>query len=331
MIDAHHPPLDIIIKQNSEMDTNITDIEVVIENLNFFHANYDLLNDYFENINWDFLCSCGRDIDLAIEMFYSVIYAAVDMFVPLKTKSILKYPSYFSKDTIKLISNKNTAFNRYKKTKLVSDETAYKRLRKCSKASISADYDRFLENTQVNILSNVKSLWSYIRSKRDVVGYPREMRYGDVISTSTQDTANLFSAFFQSVYVQYNDVHFDSMVAPILSDVNLYKIPVNSDIVFRKLIDLDVNKGAGPDMLPPVFFFRCSPTLAVPLSYIYSLSLNTGVFPTLWKFANITALFKTGNRNNVANYRPISGLNCAAKILEKIVTEVIFNTFKSKI
>ena len=156
------------------------------------------------------------------------------------------------------------------------------------------------------------------------------MKYNGVTATNPKELANLFSAYFRSVYIQPDNIQYDSRV-PIHNDINVCNVFVDSNIVFNILIDLDVNKGAGPDMIPPVFLCNCSPTLAVPLSYIYNLSLSTGVFPATWKFANITALFKNGSRNEVSNYRPISGLSCAAKVLEKIVTKVVFDSFHSGI
>ena len=49
------------------------------------------------------------------------------------------------------------------------------------------------------------------------------------------------------------------------------------------------------------------------------MSLNSGVFPTRLEYSIITPLHKKGNKNNVANYRPISILTSFSKIFEKII------------
>ena len=69
-------------------------------------------------------------------------------------------------------------------------------LRKDSKTSINVDYDKFINSTLYNIMRNVKSLWSYVRSKRDVRGYPRVMTYGDSSADCLVDIANLFASYF---------------------------------------------------------------------------------------------------------------------------------------
>ena len=45
----------------------------------------------------------------------------------------------------------------------------------------------------------------------------------------------------------------------------------------------------------------------------------SGIFPTRLKYATIKPVFKNGDKNNVANYRPISILPSFSKILERII------------
>jgi hypothetical protein len=61
--------------------------------------------------------------------------------------------------------------------------------------------------------------------------------------------------------------------------------------------------------------------IAKPLSYIFNLSLQTGVFPQMLKQCRVIPIYKAGNRLDVDNYRPISLLSSISKILEKIVSE----------
>ena len=42
-------------------------------------------------------------------------------------------------------------------------------------------------------------------------------------------------------------------------------------------------------------------------------------FPTFFKFANVTPVFKQGSRNQKDNYRPISILPIISKIFEKLI------------
>ncbi len=59
--------------------------------------------------------------------------------------------------------------------------------------------------------------------------------------------------------------------------------------------------------------------IAFYLTCIINTSIVTGVFPTSWKHALVVPLFKSGDSNDMNNYRPISLLPIVSKILEKIV------------
>ena len=55
-----------------------------------------------------------------------------------------------------------------------------------------------------------------------------------------------------------------------------------------------------------------------PLRYIFSNSLAQGIFLEEIKIAQITPIYKGGDKENVVNYRLISALSCFSKILERI-------------
>ena len=55
------------------------------------------------------------------------------------------------------------------------------------------------------------------------------------------------------------------------------------------------------------FMLKCARTeLLKPLFHIFNMSLNTACFPSLWKNARVTALFKGGSGEDLGNYHPIS-------------------------
>jgi hypothetical protein len=62
-----------------------------------------------------------------------------------------------------------------------------------------------------------------------------------------------------------------------------------------------------------------APFISSPLSYICNKSMLSGTFPTRLKYAIVKPLFKKGNKEKVANYRPISLLTSFSKVFEKII------------
>ena len=47
--------------------------------------------------------------------------------------------------------------------------------------------------------------------------------------------------------------------------------------------------------------------------------INTGVFPSSWKIAKITRVYKSGSVNEIENHRPVSILSDVSKVMEKKV------------
>ena len=61
-----------------------------------------------------------------------------------------------------------------------------------------------------------------------------------------------------------------------------------------------------------------SSTIAGPLTYIFNLSFSIGTFPNLFKKSKVIPIYKSGNRNDFNNYRPICLNIQFSKILEKL-------------
>ena len=65
--------------------------------------------------------------------------------------------------------------------------------------------------------------------------------------------------------------------------------------------------------------------VAPSLTCIFNQSLLTGIYPSDWKLAKVTPIFKTGSKTDLNNYRPISVIPVVAKIFEKIIYGQLYN------
>ena len=65
------------------------------------------------------------------------------------------------------------------------------------------------------------------------------------------------------------------------------------------------------------------------MQIIYSQSLEQATLPQDWLSANITPVFKKGNRSIAVNYRPISLTSVLCKVMEHVVFHHIMSYFTS--
>jgi len=72
------------------------------------------------------------------------------------------------------------------------------------------------------------------------------------------------------------------------------------------IIGSSENSTPGPDGVQPRLVKRCVGVLAPILTRIFNESVQSGVYPDLWKVSNVTPLYKSGDVADVDNYRPIS-------------------------
>ena len=55
------------------------------------------------------------------------------------------------------------------------------------------------------------------------------------------------------------------------------------------------------------------------ISNLLNRIFHTGVYPRIWKVAHVTPIFKSDDKSNKTNYRPISLLPTLSKICEAII------------
>ena len=87
--------------------------------------------------------------------------------------------------------------------------------------------------------------------------------------------------------------------------------------VMEYLSSMKNKNSAGLDGFTNKIIRICAPYIADTLTFIYNLCLSQNVFPLAFKHAKVVPLYKSGDREDVNNYRPISLLSSLSKPLER--------------
>ena len=90
------------------------------------------------------------------------------------------------------------------------------------------------------------------------------------------------------------------------------------DVVFNLLRNIDEKKATGK-------LLKMAASIGTPsLTAIFTKSIITGIYPTEWKMARVTPVFKKVEKSDLNNYRPISVIPVVSKVYEKNVYDQLY-------
>ena len=108
--------------------------------------------------------------------------------------------------------------------------------------------------------------------------------------------------------------------------------PVTENTVFKAIMEMKYSNATDLDGISANILKKSVNFIVYSLSFLVSLSLESDIFPSIYRTAKVISLFKKGNKSNIANDRPISLLYPVSKILEKnLFKQLIFFISKHNI
>ena len=99
--------------------------------------------------------------------------------------------------------------------------------------------------------------------------------------------------------------------------------------VTKYLKELKRKKSDGIDGIPACLLKDCACEVAKPLAHVINISLETSIIPSDFKIGKVIPIYKNGVKTMLDNYRPITILPIASKILEKCVYNQLINYLES--
>ena len=107
--------------------------------------------------------------------------------------------------------------------------------------------------------------------------------------------------------------------------MNKFKLnPFDVQFTLKQLSQLKTNKAIGLDRISARLLKDSASLIADSLTLLFNRSLDSGNFPSLWTCSEVSALFKSGDRCDPNNYRPISVLRTISKILDRGVRMQVY-------
>lgn len=279
---------------------------------NFGNLNLENLRNDASSIDWAPLLN-SDSIDDKITTFNSILLKLYDVHAPLKPIKLKHLPAPWLTSDIKLIMHKkDTAKAKYKSRPSDVNKTRYLEARNhCNR--VCRDTQRRHISKSVDNEDPAK-VWKFLRTLG--VGKSRQ----DSIPHDL-DINSLNKHFSSSTGLDRSDK------AETMNLLSAVPTPDYTPFVFSKFSDCDVKKSIESIVSNAVGVDGISRNMIVPIldiilpviSHLLNYSVTYGVFPSIWKDAQIIPLPKKLNPRSFSEYRPISILPFLSKVLERLV------------
>lgn len=328
--DSYHPPL--VINKKS---TKIISEDKIKVFRNWKRANWTGIRDELFCTDWDLAfwdCPC---VDSLADTFYDIITKILNVHCPLIVKKFRSNDCNLSPELKNALRKKRKAHASWRRSNDPVDLNALTALKSQCETIAAKDHKTETESIEADLILNPKKFYGFVnKRKSNGAGIAEYVTLDQTTATTKEDAANLYASFFSSTFS--SDVAQNITHTPSDSNINANidswdHIDISMDKVVAKLQQLKINKCAGPDGLPPALFKKCAKALAYPLHLIFSVSLTHGVVPKKWKQAYVTPIHKSGSKNLVSNYRPISKISIVCKLLDSLVADELFEHFSNHI
>ena len=285
---------------------------------NYKRADFIGLRTALRLVPWSILNDLH--VDDAVSLFYDLVFSAIADFIPM-FEIRKQFPPWFDRSVRDSLRVKEEAHKR-KKTNPTEENMARHRIARSDFKSIAGTkYREYLVGLVRDFKDNPKRYWSFVKCLKSSAHVSPVLEHNGSVYKGDEERANCLNECFSR---KFCDPTVQALPDPPLFDApGLSCFGVPRGRVGQLLRELCAHKACGPDGLSSRILRECADELSVPIHIICQLSLKSGIFPTMWKQANVIPVYKKGSKKSPDNYRPVSLLPICSKILEKIVCETM--------
>ena len=266
------------------------------------------------------------------DAFEKKMHELISSFIPTKSVKPNSKPPWLSNELINKCKHQEKAYVTWKKSGLFEDELAFREIKAETQREIRASHTKYMETILSDLSGNDeydqakskepgKKFWTYIKqSRQDSQGVAPLYKDG-IRALDSKSKANILNNQYCSVFTRDQDsIIPDKGPSP---HPNMPGIEISTKGVQKLLEQLKPTKASGPDQIPARILKECALQIAPILRNIFAKCLTDGEVPQQWREANVTPIFKKGDRHNPANYRPVSLTSVICKIQEHVIAKSI--------
>lgn len=260
-------------------------------------------------------------------------------------KTVKKKP-WISDQTLELIIKRKSAKAKLNESRTRNAKTenarAYNLLIKEVHRSARQDKRQWAQNlateaqqaAEANNLRRLHQITKQLANQNFRSGRPIKNKHGNILTT-TEDQLNRWHEFYEDLLrandeeVPENPMTLRPKQMQLRSRID--STPPTIEEIITAIGRLNLNKAAGPDGIPAELFKADPSTAATIILPVLEEIWITELLPCDWNHGNIINLPKKGDLLDCTNWRGISLLNTAHKVLAQIIYQRIYSTINSQL
>lgn len=201
--------------------------------------------------------------------------------------------------------------NKFRKTEIPQDKEAYIRAKSNFNEICKIAKQRYQDELcyKINNINNGKDWWRLVKEINN-----QDFRVGNAI------TSAMFRDYFKQLLNPMQTAQ-DFHYAPLMTYCESLDKDISVQDIKNMLLKIKVNKAPGEDRIPYEFFTNATDEFLVELARVYNKIYKESCIDAAFIKTIIFPIHKKGPVNAPSNYRGISFMNSAAKILMGILNE----------
>ena len=297
-------------------------------NLNFFHQNinWEAFNQEIESISWDSQFATAG-VQENFDFFQAELLKIAQKYVPKKRVFRGKKNS-IPRDRRILLRKIKSLQGKIVTSRDPSQIARHMESIAAIERSLKSSHDNERKRKEDRAIECMKGedknyFFKYAKSKSKIktqIG-PFE-KDGELIQDPKQK-AEMLKEQFDSVFSSPNNANEDPSPPPQIPLATLSDIEITEENIAAQIKELRSKAAAGPDDIPAVLLKNCVNSVKGPLCKFWKQSFQRGFIPEILKTGIITPIYKGKDRNQPANYRPVSLTSNVMKIFEKLLRKKI--------
>ena len=324
--------------QSCNIGFQVKDNEKKKEIREFQRINFKKLENALEDTDINQILNCS-DVDMAYEQLQNCIDNAIESSSFTQRKKIRDTNKWFDRELLQLRAKRQMLHHKKIKNNTNHNKLMYDNVKKLYEKLIIQKKKKYYQTLINEYNSDMRRTWGVIngllgKSKRkEPITF---LNINGVLCDDSQTIANEFNTFFSNIpknlHKKLPKMNEKNRLSKCLEFLKNKKIMNNFHFeqtsieeVLEIIKSFRKKSSTGIDNISPTVLKHFPPNILVCLVHIFNLSMSQGKFLRCFKIAKIVPIHKGKSKIDGGNYRPISLLPVASKILERIVHRRLFN------